>query len=131
VALTFTRGTHEHCYLPSRALLYALLMQLCWREQASSGKSGLEVNTVIVAMVVSLGALSLLIVGLMHAKRRGWLFATEVAQDPSVAASDFSRMLEAPPPLPGRWVPNPSACVCVCVCICWHGPKMYCSEPER
>jgi hypothetical protein len=85
------------------------------------------VNTVIVAMVASLGALFVLIVGLMHAKRRGWIFPTEVAQDPSVVAGDFSRMLEAPPPLPGRWVHDPSVWLCVrgvCACVCWDGPKM-------
>lgn len=71
----------------------------------------------IVAMVASLGALSVLIVGLMTAKRRGWIFPTEVAQHPSMVASDFSHMLEAPPPLPGRWVHHPSVWVWVRVCI--------------
>ena len=50
----------------------------------------------IMAMVLSLGGLSVVIFALTYAKRKGWIFPSDVVQDPqAVATSDFSCV---PPP---------------------------------
>ena len=64
--------------------------------QASGKKKSLAINQVIMAMVLSLGGLSVVIFALTYAKRKGWIFPSDVVQDPqAVATSDFSCV---PPP---------------------------------